>query len=198
MPRESEPLVDSTLDSELEALLAVEPSAEFNRRVLAGVASGRPLWALSWVLAPAGALAAAALVVVLVTQLRPSEPTAPTLAGRPVATPPAAAPAPRTMPPVPAHAATLSTGSRPRAARYIRRDAPRRPAELAVLVALDESRALGQWLARPRPMKVASVTDNSPLPLSVDATGSIRPLHVPPLTIEPLPLSEDRSGGVRP
>ena len=90
MAGHSTPLDDPALNSELEALLAVEPSAGFNARVLAE-ATRRPRWTLSWQLAPAGALAAA-LAIALVIHFRSAGPTALTLTGRPFASPVAFAP----------------------------------------------------------------------------------------------------------
>jgi len=198
MPRDSEPLVDPTLDRELEALLAIEPSPQFSARVISAVASERPRWPLSWVLAPAGVIAAAALAILLVMQLRSSAPTPPTLAARPFASPLAAAPEIEATTMSPADPVTHVARSDWRAARHARPDARTRPTEVAVLVPLDESRALGQWLARSRPMQVVSVTDDSPLPLSADAASPVRPLVVPRLAIEPLQTSEDLPGGARP
>ena len=197
MPRDSEPLVDSTLDRELEALLAVEPSPELSARVIAAVTVERQPWALWWLLAPAGALAAAALVIALVTHVRSTGPTTPTLIGRPLVSPLAHAPQVTAMPATWTDRVTVSTGSRLRTARHVRREAHRRPTKLVVIVALDESRALGQFLGRARPLQVASATDESPLPLSADAPVPVRPLDVPLLAIEPL-SSEDLPAGVRP
>ena len=198
MPRDSEPLVDSTLDRELEALLAlVKPSSEFNARVALAVAAQRPRWALSWLMAPAGALAAAALVIAVVTQVRSTGPTTPTLTGRPFVSLLTLAPQVTAMPVSWTDRVAVSTGSGRRTARHVRLEARRRPAEPVVLVALDESRALGQFLGRARPLQVASATDESPLPLSSDAPAPVRPLDVPLLVIEPL-SSEDLPGGVRP
>jgi hypothetical protein len=198
MPRDFEPLVDSTLDRELEALLAVEPSPELSARVIAAVAVECQRWALSWLIAPAGALAAAVLVVAVVTQVRSTGPTTPALTGRLLVSPLAHAPQVTAMPMTSTGRVTVSTGSRRRTARYVRLQARRRPTELVVLIAPDESRALGQFLARTRPLQVASATDDSPLPLSADALAPVRPLHVPLLVIEPLPSSDDLPGGVRP
>ena len=197
MPRDSQPLVDSTLDRELEALLAVEPSPELNARVIAAVAIERPRWALSWLVAPAGALVAAMLVIALVTHMRSTGPTTPTLTGRSLVSPLAHAPQVSPMPATWTNRVAESTGSGRRAARNVRHETHRGPTELVVLVAQDESRALGQFLGRARPLEVASATDESPLPLSSDAPPPVRPLDVPLLVIEPL-SSEDFPGGVRP
>ena len=197
MSRESEPLGDSTLDRELEALVAVEPSPEFSAWVSAAVAIERPQWALSWLLGPAGALAAAALVIAVVTQVGFTGPTTPTLTGRLLVSPLAHAPQVAAMPVAWTDRVTVSTGSRRSTERYVRREVHRKPTKLVVLVALDESRALAQFLARARPLQVASATDESPLPLSADAPAPVRPLDVPLLVIEPL-SSEDLPGGVRP
>lgn len=190
------PLDDHALNHELKALLAVEPSAGFNARVLAA-ATARPRWGLSWVLAPAGALAVAALVIALVIQLRSDGPANHTLAGRPFATPVAVTP---WIPASPAGASPLPvpTASRRRATRHLRRQAHDQPTEPVVLVALDESRALGRLLARARPLQVASANDDRALPLLVDGAAPVPPLHVPLLSIEPLVPSEDLSGGARP
>lgn len=188
MPRDSEPLVDPVLDRELEALLAlVKPSAEFNARVIIAVAKQRPRWALSRLMAPAGALAAAALVIAVVTQVRP---TTPTLTGRPLSSPLAQAPQVTAMPMTWTDRPTVS-GSARRTARSVGLEARRRPTEPVVLVAPDEARALGQFLARSRPMHVTSATDDSPLPLSADTLAPVRPLEVPLLAIEPLALPGD-------
>ena len=85
MAGNSTPLDDEALNSELEALLAVQPSAGFNARVLAE-ATRRPPWTLSWQIGPAGALAVA-LAIALVIHFRSAGPTTVPLTGRPFASP---------------------------------------------------------------------------------------------------------------
>ena len=197
MPRNAGSLVDSTLDRELEALLGVEPSARFNARVMAGVADARPRWALVWRLVPGVALAAAVLVFALVTSSRSTVPAASTLTGDPFVSP--LVQAPQVAATRLTHAdLRVPTGSRRQAARDVRSAAHRGATEPVVLLAVDESRALGRLLARAQPLQVASTTDDSPLPLSPSADAPEPPLHVPLLVIEPLPSSEDRPEGVRP
>jgi len=196
MAGNSAPLDDPALDSELEALLAVEPSAGFNARVLAG-ATAPAKWRTSWLLASAGMLGAAALVVALISDFRTGGLSGPTLTGRPFAELLAHAPMVSASV-IDADLLTGTTASSRPAPRKLGRAAPGRPTELVVLVALDESRALSQLLARTRPIQVASATDDSPLPLWAGAPAPVRPLHVPRLAIEPLEPSEDLSGGARP
>jgi hypothetical protein len=199
MSRESEPLTDSSLDRELEALLAVQPSPDFSARVrlAASQVIVTPWWRprREWILAPAGALGVAALVIALGIQLRSTGPTAPALTGHAVVSPLARTPQLTAMPVTRIDRETVSPRSR---RRPLRREAYGRPAELVVLVAPDEARALGQFLARSRPMHVTSATDDSPLPLSADAPAPVRPLEVPLLAIEPLASPDDVPGGVCP
>lgn len=197
MPRDAKSLADSTLDRELEVLLGVEPSAQFTTRVMAGVADARPRWALVWRLVPGGALAAAVLVLALVTSARSTAPAASTLTGHPFVSPLVHAPQVAAMRQTRADLA-VSTGSRRQTARVVRSAAHRGTTEPVVLIALDESRALGRLLARARPLQVASATDDSPLPLSPTADAPERLLHVPLLVIEPLQSSEGLPEGIRP
>jgi hypothetical protein len=199
MPRDSEPLVDSTLDRELEALLAAQPSPDFNARVRSAVGHVivTPWWLprRAWLLAPAGALVGVALVMTLVTHSRFTAPTTLALTGRPFVSPLAGPPQVTAMPVTRTAPASASAGSRPRPAG---RHGHGSPTELVVLVAPDESRALGRFLARSRPMHLASATDDRPLPLSADAPAPVRPLDVPLLAIEPLASPDDLPGGVCP
>lgn len=197
MPRDAESLVDSTLDRELEALLAVEPSAQFNARVMAGVADARPRWALVWRLVPGGALAVAVLVLGLVTHSRTTVPVASTLTRHPFVSPLVQAPQITAWGLIRTDVA-VSTRSRRQPARVVGSAARRAETEPVVLLAVDESRALGRLLARARPLQVSWPTDDSPLPLSPSADAPEQPLHVPRLVIEPLPSSEERPEGVRP
>jgi hypothetical protein len=190
-------LDDPSLNGELEALLAVEPSAGFNARVWAA-ATARPRWRLSWLLASAGAIAVAALVIAMAGDFRTSEPSAPALTGRPFAGPLAQAPEVGSRPVIGTDPSTVSSASSRRAARTVGIDGHANPSALVVLIPLAESRALGQLLARSRPIQVASATDDSPLPLSETAPAPVRPLHVPRLAIEPLVPFEELSGGARP
>ena len=196
MAGNSAPLDDPALNNELEALLAVEPSAGFNARVLAE-ATARPRWALPWQLAPAGALAVA-LAVALVIHFGSAGPTALPLTGRPFASPIAFAPQLPAKPAIATDPISVPAMPRSRAARHLRPEAQAQSTGPAVLVAMDESRALGQLFARLRPLQVASATDDSPLPLSADAPAAVRPLLVPLLVIDPLQSSEDPPGGVSP
>lgn len=193
MAGNSAPLDDPALNSELQALLAVEPSAGFNARVLAE-ATRRARWTLSWQLVPAGALAAA-LAIALVMHFRGAGPTALTLPGRPFAS--AMAPHLRAKPAMATDPILVPTMPRSRAARHLGPQAAPRSTGPAVLVAMDESRALGQLFARRRPLQVASATVDSPLPLAADQRAPVRPLYVPELAIEPLEPSEDLQGGER-
>ena len=67
---------DKTLDRELEALFAVDPSPAFRTKVLERVAedTAPPVWRLQWTFAAAGAIAGAVLLVVTLRVLAPSAP----------------------------------------------------------------------------------------------------------------------------
>ena len=121
MAGNSAPLDDPALNSELEALLAVEPSAGFNARVLAD-ATRRPRWTLSWQLAPAGALAAT-LAIALVIHFQSAGPTALTLAGRSFASPVAFAPQLPARPAIATDPISVPAMPRSRAARHLGRQA---------------------------------------------------------------------------
>jgi hypothetical protein len=78
-------LNDPSLDREIESLLAAEPSPEFLARVRARVAK-EPTpnrWRASWMLAVAGAVAVAVVIVALIAwpsrELAPAGPTGPAL-----------------------------------------------------------------------------------------------------------------------
>ena len=177
MAGNSAPLDGPALNSEIEALLAVEPLAGFNARVLAA-ATARPRRGLWWVLAPAGALAVAALVIALVIHLRSAGPANQTLAGRPFATPVAVAP---WIPASPVIGTEPPTGarqaSRRRAARHFAATVASQPTEPG---------GAGRPGRSPRPGPVARsrggrcrwprASTTAPLPLMADMPAPVRPL----------------------
>jgi hypothetical protein len=81
---QSAAMTDAALDREIARVLAVDPSSEFAARVRQRIAS-EPApsgWRAAWIVATAGALAAVAVALFVVSRDRAIETTPPTLAAR--------------------------------------------------------------------------------------------------------------------
>jgi hypothetical protein len=195
MPRESEPLVDSTLDRELEGLLAVEPSPDFHARVRSAVSPliVAPRWLprRAWLLAPAG-LGAVVLVAAIV--LRPTTPVSPSevLPSHSLQN------ASSTRAPVVSGA---TAGTQTLWARQTRSPRTRVAREMrvatqpAILISAQEAEGVRALLARTEPLHVRLVNGDGAATAS--PAGDIVALAVTSIVIEPLSKSEVASKGVQ-
>jgi hypothetical protein len=179
------PLTD--LDAELRALLSVDASPEFAARVRMRIAGERiaPRWGC--VPLSLGGLAAAVLVVAVVS--RPAGAPAPVAPAPPLAGVGAPAIPSLPVPPWP-DAVTLSEPRRPGAAR--RGPARGEPVGVAVasspeaIVDPRQRTAIDALLAL---TNRGAVLEFVPAPASVATDIVVEPLNVPVLTVEPLPTS---------
>jgi hypothetical protein len=180
---------DKTLDRELEALLAVEPSPSFRAGIRERIAAGErphPAWRLPWIHAAAGAVALAMVGAVVLRVLAPSAPM-PRIAARhidgalheaPVMVIPAREPGtPATRRTRPADAPLLPKGSPP-----VIVYAPEAAAWRRLLAGVRAGRVDATQLAGMHPMPVPEIPEE---------------FGLPPIVIEPLtPAALDQ--GVHP
>ena len=182
--RHADPLTDeSSLDREIESMMAVEPSPQFVARVRARVAQepepGR--WRASWLFAPAGAVA---IVIVAVIAWPSLEPVPSSVA--PVESPRVAEAVALSSPPA---AEIERPQAAPRAAPAIH---AREAATLTPMVSADDARAFDRLLSAARQDEVVIVF-NDDMPNSALSTST---LAVAPITIEPVTVPEPLEGGV--
>lgn len=177
-----QPLSDSELDRELESVLRIEPSPEFQARVRARLASepeGRR-WRLG-VVEPLWGIAVAGIVLALVVPewTRDETPAPPVVARNTV------------VEPVPTNDEAASSSSRPVPSTAVAQSVARRvmPAETPlrlspVLFSDDERKALLTLVQAVEEGRVP------PLPAATQAaeqSDGLRELRIEPLVIEPLP-----------
>jgi len=75
-------MTDAALDRAIRRALAVDPSPEFAARVRQRVVREPAAWRLEWALVTAGALAAGAIVLIVVSRAPQTAPAPPTLTAR--------------------------------------------------------------------------------------------------------------------
>jgi hypothetical protein len=183
--RTERPLTDAALDREVAEALAVDPSPEFVARIRERVAGGPApgAWRLSWTMC-AGALAAAAMVLVIVSR-----------GPQPAMTPLTARPIPdvgRIPDVVSASSRTTDRGAIRSSSPLVLRLAKKGPAsDPEIIVDVREASALRALIAGASDERV----DVAPLAALVAETAA--PLRSPEIVVSPItiePLASDPGG----